>query len=444
LPAGVAAGLNIGRIEAAVFSALLAIFLCRTVVANAIVPPWQGPDEPTHFALAYGLTMPTMMQGHVEGGVIRSMVEHGWWELYDDPPPNPLPTSLGQLYGIGPGTLAQPLYYGTAAALLRITRPVDLESAYRHLRALSVVLAVLVLVFGWLGTRLVLGPDVALGATTIGALHPQFLLASISVNADSLLNVCGAFVWWQGARVVAGQHRAFSTVLMIVGAVAAVFTKRLGLVVAGVAVVVAVGSLLTSRGRRLQKSDLILGSAALGIALVVATGTALLLDTQVEAWMAFLADALTVSRPAESTSLQESVQFLRMTMDYFWLIAGWLRFQPPDWWTWIARVLIVAGLAGAAVVFFEASVKRGPLALAWLFVGAQVSVMLFAVFWTIPSAPQARYLFPVFAPITALLYVGLCRMGRAWPQQWPVILVLGLAILDVTGFTTVHIPAYLR
>ena len=36
--------------------------------------------------------------------------------------------------------------------------------------------------------------------------------------------------------------------------------------------------------------------------------------------------------------------------------------------------------------------------------------MLATVFWLAPSAPQARYLFPVFVPITVLLYIGLRRM----------------------------------
>src|SRR6185503_11917737 len=95
-------GLMIGRpaAEGAVLAALLAVFLCRAALASAIVPPWQGPDEPTHFTLTYGLTVPTAMHQRMEAGVLQSMVRHGWWDLYEDPPPDPLPSSLSLLFGI--------------------------------------------------------------------------------------------------------------------------------------------------------------------------------------------------------------------------------------------------------------------------------------------------------------------------------------------------------
>ena len=428
--------------EAGLLAGLLALFLCRAVVAAAVVPPWQGPDEPTHFALAYGLTMPFEMQRPVQGGVLQSMVRHGWWALYEDPPPDPLPQSFDRINGIGEGTLAQPLYYGAAAAILRVSRPGDLERAYIHLRIFSIVLAIATLSFGWAGTRRLLGAEIAAGATAVAALHPQFLLAAISVNADALLNLCGAFVWWQAVRVATGQHRDFSIVLMFVGAMAGLFTKRIGMVLVGIAFAVSAWSVWTTRVWTTRNATVAAAAGIVGAALLLA---AALVFGRPDIWGAFWMNALTVRRPIESATLQEGFRFLRMTVDYFWLIGGWLRFQPPETWIWIARAVILCGFAGAAVVTIESPADRRLLALAWLFVGAQVAAMLYGVFWTIPSAPQARYLFPVFAPITALLYVGLRRGSpAALRPYWPAALVLLLAALDITGFTTVHIPTYLR
>ena len=156
-------------------------------------------------------------------------------------------------------------------------------------------------------------------------------------------------------------------------------------------------------------------------------------------------DAFTVRRSFNQATLSEAFRFARMTVDYFWLIAGSLRFQPPELWLWIARVLIVGGMAGAVVATIESRTARPRLSIAWGFVIAQLVAMLVAVFWITPSAPQARYLFPVFAPITVLLYVGLQRaVPRRLHQYWPAALVVVLACLDVTGFTTVHIPTYVR
>jgi len=431
--------------ERAVLAGLLALFICRAVVAGAIVPPWQGPDEPTHFSLAYGLTMPTLAQQRVERGVLESMVRHGWWDLYEDPPPDPLPTSLTFLFGLGPGTLAQPLYYGLGAAVLRLSGPPDLETAYVHLRVLSVVLAIITLAVGWAGTRLLFGPEIAAGAAAIGALHPQFLLAAVSVNSDALLNVCGAFVWWQAARVITGRQRAFSLALLLIGAAAALFTKRLGTVLVAVAATVAAASLFTYRWRRLERRDLVMAGVLGGAGAAVLVGVTLVFGGEVDAWARYVGNALTIRRPLETATIAEAFNFLRMTVDYSWLIAGWLRFEPPDAWIWMSRLLIIGGMAGAAVVLFESGADRPRFVMAWFFVAAQVTAMLFAVFWTIPSAPQARYLFPVFAPITVLLYVGLKRsVPRTFHQHWPVALVLVLAAMDVTGFTTVHIPTYIR
>jgi len=47
-------------------------------------------------------------------------------------------------------------------------------------------------------------------------------------------------------------------------------------------------------------------------------------------------------------------------------------------------------------------------------------------------------------PITVLLYVGFRRLvPQRLEAQWPVALVVLLMMLDVTGFTTVHLRSYI-
>jgi hypothetical protein len=428
------------RAEGVILAALLAIFICRAVVANAIVPPWQGPDEPAHFALAYGLSMASNREDQIRTEVLQSMVHHRWWALYDDPPPQPLTEAA---YSLGWGTLNQPLYYGLAAVSLNVSRPADLETAYYHLRALGVLLAITTLAFGWAGIRVLFGSEVAAGATAIGALHPQFLLAAISVNADALVNVCGAFVWWQAARAITGHRRALSIVLMLVGAGAALFTKRIGMILVGVAVIVTVASLMTGRTRRTTRREALLIAVIGAVSAVVLAGLALLFREQADKLWQYWGNVVNPDRSLEEAIAAEGLRFGRMTVDYFWLIAGWLRFQPPRPWLWVARILIVAGMTGAVFGLVKPRIGRAQLSVAWLFVIAQLMAMLATVLWLDPSAPQARYLFPVFVPITVLLYVGLRRMvPPSVESHWTVALVVVLLALDMTGFTTVLIPAY--
>jgi hypothetical protein len=424
---------------------LLAVFVCRALVANAVVPPWQGPDEPGHFATTYSLALPPGADEEVQAGVLRSMVRNRWWAFYDDPPPDPLPQRFDLVYerALGLGNLSQPLYYSLGAAALKLSRPADIDTAYYHLRFLGVVLAVAALGLGWAGTRILFGPEIAAGALAIGTLHPQFLLASISVNADVLVNMWGAFVWWQAARVVTGHRRALSIVLMVVGAVAALFTKRIGMILVGVSLVVAVGSLLVNRTWRITRRDTALIAVVAAVGACVALGLGLLFREQVSFLWVYWSDAFT-PRTSLADQLPEAARFARMTVDYFWLIAGWLRFQPPVSWLWVARILIIAGMTGAVIQLITARTGRLSLSVAWLFVMVQLVAMLATVFWLAPSAPQARYLFPVFVPITVLLYVGLKRLvPRRYEPQWPVALVTLLLMLDVTGFTTVHLSSYL-
>jgi hypothetical protein len=172
----------------------------------------------------------------------------------------------------------------------------------------------------------------------------------------------------------------------------------------------------------------------------------LLFQEQVVYWKYLLIDVFTVRRPLDQATASEALRFLRMMVDYFWLIGGWLQFQPPKSWLWVARVLVVGGIAGAALVFVQSRGDRTRQAVAWFFVMVQVIATLVVVFWiTTPNAPQARYLFPAFVPITVLLYIGLRRLAPgAIRQYWPAVLVVSLALLDLTGFTTVHIPTYVR
>ena len=429
--------------ERLVLAGLLALFVSRAVIADATVPPWQGPDEPGHFALAYGLTMPLASQSSIEGAVLQSMVRHGWWDLYEDPPPADL-TNFGFVAGIGVGTLAQPLYYSLAAAALKVSRPDGLEAAYVHLRWFSVLLGIATLALGWAGSRLLFGPEIAAGAAAIGALHPQFLLGAIAVNADALLYVCGALVWWQAARVITAHRPGFSAVMMVLAAVAALLTKRIGMVLVGVACVVGMAALVVDRARRVTRRNVmfVAVSGLVGASALLAADR--LFTGQFQTWTSLWMDALTIRRPLEDASVGEAFTFVRMAVDYFWLIAGWLRFQPPPLWLWTARMLVLIGVAGAAIVTVEWRTKRDGLWMAWLFVVAHVMAMFFVVFWTIPSAPQARYLFPAFAPITVLLYIGLRRaIPLAVRQHSLAGLVVVLALMDITGFATVHVPTYI-
>jgi hypothetical protein len=432
----------------AVLASLLTLFLCRAVLASVVVPPWQGPDEPVHFVLAQLLSVaddsPEPMRPKLERQVLESMGTHRWWEPYGGRTPDPLPRSFSEAAArIGTGVYFQPLYYGVAAPVLRVARPMSLESAYWRLRALSIALSIVTLALAWAGTRLLFGPAVATGATSIAVLNPQFMLTVISVNPDALLIVLGAFMWWQVARVVRGHRPGMSLILVVVAAAAALLTKRSALPLGAVAVVVVAASMFTRQTVRITRRSVLLALTALGVCGTILVAGWYAFEGPTRELGMFWRNALIIRRPLDDTLLPQALEYARISIDYVWLVGGWLRFPAPEPWLWVARFLTVVGLTGAAILLIRSPMLRRPLSIAWLFVILQAVTVIGWGFWS-RASPQGRYMFPIIAPATALLWLGLTHAtpARVRPYADPV-LILILAVMDVTGFTTVLIPAYL-
>jgi MFS family permease len=433
--------------EQALVACLFTLFVCRVVLASAIVPPWQGPDEPVHFAAAKLLTVPVSSlepeRRDLERQVLQSMARYRWWEPYEVPTPDPVPTFFRQVARFGTGSYSQPLYYELGALVLRGTKPQSVEAAYWQLRTLSVVLSLVALTLGWAGTRLLFGPTVAVGATAIAALHPQFLLFAISVNPDALAAVLGAFMWWQVARVVSGRRPGMSLALLVVAAAAALFVKDSAIALGVVALSIVAVLMCAPRTAGIGRRTVLVGLAAVAVCGIVLVIASVLFEEPVRALVRSWRTSLNMTRPFGIAMIPQAVAYARESIDYVWLAAGWLRLHPSEPWLWVARSLTIAGLASAAVLLVRSPVVRRPLFIASLFVLVQAAVVIGLGFLT-PLSPQGRYLFPVIAPATALLWLGLTNAPpvQLRPYAAPA-LVSVLAVMDVTGFTTVLMPAYL-
>ena len=434
------------RHERAVLAVLLTLFLCRATLASVIVPPWQGPDEPDHFLLAHAQYLGQSLadaRPALEREVVASMAKYRWWEPYGKPTPVPLPTAFSGIPDLGRGTYSQPVYYGLGAAVLRVTRPSSVEDAYWDLRRMSTVLGMLTLVFGWCGTRLLFGPVVAAGATAIAALNPQFLLFSMTVNPDALAAVLGAFIWWQLARAVRGHRPGLSLVFIIVAVATLPITKRSAVPMGAVALVI-VGLLMAGVSTlRLTRRAVVAVLATVALAGAAAAVVALTLEGAALEFVTRWTDLLEIRRPIGMTMVPEALAYVRESIDGVWLIAGWLRFEAPGPWVWVARSLTIAGFAGALLLLFRRRMFQLPLSIGAAFVIAQ-AVGVLAWGFLAMATPQGRYQFPVMAPATALLWLGLtyAAPARFQPYAAPA-LVAVLAIMDVTAFTTVLMPAYL-
>src|SRR5688572_1653910 len=93
---------------------LLACFAAQLLVAVALIPPWQNPDEPQHLLTTRlvqtrgpEFVLESELGGPQEPPIVESMARYGWWRHYQWPTPDPLPSTFAD----GPATVVAQ-YFG--------------------------------------------------------------------------------------------------------------------------------------------------------------------------------------------------------------------------------------------------------------------------------------------------------------------------------------------
>ncbi len=428
------------------------LFLFRLTLANVVIPPWQNPDEPTHVAFVRmlatsgdrgGSTVPSDV---IQSEILRSMAEHSWWEAYRERAPSPLPSTLNEVPAhLNLSAAALPsyyFYYRLAALYSRLIGADGLMDQYQALRALSGLFAVMTLWCAWAGSRLLLGETVAIGSTTILALHPQFLLIGIGVSPDAFVNLCGGVIWWQGASLLNGASWGVASFMMIPVTLAGILAKRAFAPFMVVTPLLLAAGILRGHVGSLSRARLAVPLwRAAAVAAVCCVVALLSLGPLRETLAALMATVLAPWTPRPDSFVQFSLSLI----DTAWLAGGWLRFLAPPIWYWTVRFWILVALAGIAWLLWRNSddTPRLGVVAPMLIVGVQLAAIYVDVYGR-GVGPQGRYLFPVIGPAIALLWVG---SHALLPRNtWPVVGVslIGLmAALDVAAWILVLLPAYL-
>ena len=424
------------------------IFACHLVIAIAVIPPWQGPDEPQHFAFVRVLTLgpsadlDRRQSTAVEGEVVQSMARHGWWRHYGTPQPDPLPTDFSPLSNqIWRVESAPSVYYTLAAVYSRMFDVTDLLDQYYRLRWASAFLAILTLWCAWAGSDLLFGRYVATGSAALLALNPQIAWMSTNVNPAVLVNLFGAIIWWQSARLVTGNATLIPTVVIVSIAGLGVFTKRVAASFVGMAGLASLYAFKKSGLISRQHLPRLLG--VIGAVVLVVAGLARLIPEELIRLREHWSYILRFSVSDQARSLEFFTHFTTTLFDSAWLWVGWLSYPAPLFWLLTLRVLTLAAIVGLVVLVFKNRFWRRAIAIA----GSLVSVQIIAIYGGIflnGYGPQGHYLFPVMAPWMTMLWIGLHGW---WPHNlWPVVgtvILATLSILDIVAWSVVIVPAYL-
>jgi len=209
--------------------ALIGCYLTIGFVASLLIPPWQAPDEPTHFEYARGLAIGTTAETPaIQGPIIASFYGYRFWDLRGAPTPKQPPASFGELnLLLLRQTEKTPLYYWLAAGAASWTSDVTLQ--LYSMRWLSVLLSALTIPIVYAVARETL-PDerapLALAAAALVAFLPMYGYIGASVNPDTIGAPLGAATIWLVVRGLRGKRPAVMLTSALVCAALAFWARR--------------------------------------------------------------------------------------------------------------------------------------------------------------------------------------------------------------------------
>jgi hypothetical protein len=381
--------------------------------------------------------------------ILGSMAEHGWWRhrtgrespavlvpRFTNADPNDL--DVNSTIGIDPLSQAHPkVYYGVMGRVLGLGGRHTVVRDLYVMRAVSVGFALATLWIAWLGAQIA-GGDFGGVVAVLLALHPQFAVVSTTASPDALVNLAGACVWWQAMCALRGPRIVWPIAGVWAAAAAGATVDRIGIPLLAIALLISVAAVRRLRGLGWRTwATTVAGTAAL-------VGMLWLLHEQIGTFSA--TDWRTIAPVEKARTAEFFTSFAAMLFRTWWFTAGWIRYYPGVWWT--AGVLAITVIAGAGLARLvsrsDPYISRTVVAHAALMLIVQLS----AVYWThfrFGTGPQGRYLFPCVVPAIVLLLLGVETWVPAhYRLRAAAALVLVFAVLDMTAWLTIAMPAYAR
>ena len=440
--------------ETVVVRGALALLAVHLVIALALTPPWQQPDEPTHVAAVEAqvsrLSSVNQSDPGREAEILQSMAQYYLWthRHLGGETPSVIAKDFLHASAAGPAQVGSPAPSGVdiptyalaAGRILSWLPRVTVVDDLYWLRAFSAIAGLVTLWVAWRGARECLGTLGGATVATLLALHPQFAIVSTAASPDALVNLAGACVWWQ-AVLTLKRPRVLSLALMWAAAILATSVDRMGAPLLAFALVVSGATGIVRVGAWTWHS-----------ALIITTTTAAGLAAAW--WFSAFVTSSRFSRAllgnlTPEPGLMTWDSFARLTWlihQSWWFSPGWGRYALPALWIAVVATVTVSAVTGAARLLVRPGVDapiRKFVVLAAIGIVLQLAAVFTGIYLRLGVGPQGRYLFPVLVPALVILWSGLA----AWvppPRRAhaAAALVLLLALLDAAAWLLVTVPAY--
>jgi 4-amino-4-deoxy-L-arabinose transferase-like glycosyltransferase len=400
---------------------VLAAYTILAVAYSFGAPPWEAPDEPSHYLYAEYLaehrslppeaaSQPSAM--YWEGGYVTSLYE--WYQ-----PPLYYALIAPQIAFVNlvwPGTIPQvfppvdPAFpdYGDNL-FAAVADPAFAAPGLRAARFFSVVLGLGTLLVVHRMAMRVSGGDraVALTATGLMAFIPQYTYLTGYVTNDNLAVLLSAVCLLALLRLLdpvegRSQWRVAGTGLLLA---LALYTKLSLLFLLPLGMLCLLLRLARHRSAsRWLLESFILASAALlpfllGVWVLPGMGEQ----------VAYAYESLQVR--AEFVSLAYLVDLWPQTYTSFWGRFGWMNVGPPRWIAYVMNAVTAVGLIGSLIVFVRGTERaqrlpslRPSLAVLWTACG--LVALGFVRFNLSIRQPQGRLLFAALPALVILVALG--------------------------------------
>jgi hypothetical protein len=451
------------------FWVLIVLVILRGALYTLVVPPWQHPDEPSHFEhvrlIADLRKLPEKEDISVDlrHGIASSMARHGFWD------PNPPPAfddealSKHGLSPIGIWSFPQPrLYFIVSAVWIFPWRSLPIDSQLFITRTFSILLNLVVVVCAYQITRILFPnrkwfPILVMAFVVFQPVNTDIMSA---VNNDALVNALGATFFLSSAVIFRRGFNLLRGFVAILILVLAVLTKTTGLVL--ILTLPFAFLIYLWRAGRGENAFVIVLIALLTLALVVILWQL----GFIEEWFVEVIPDLTryfrvnVDQTIEALTDSDHLQRLNISTPVvyksFWGAFGWRHIWIAPIWYWFTLIVFALSLIGLAirsVRWFKPESKFGrnlgrPSFLTFAFIAiliawAVATLRTLAVQGLAPYHSHGRYILIAIAPFALLFTTGLCNwVNKRWEKVAGFVYILGLIAFDAICFWGFLVPFY--
>ena len=422
------------------------------IIYIIIIPPWQSPDEPTHFEY-----VKIMAEGEppwdphprpkLQEEIIVSLSHYDYWRYLLVEKPYPLPSTFKDTPFLfaAPSQIGKnpPIYYWLASWLLRLPSNLPIEVEFYRLRTLSLLFSILTIVFVWACAGEIFGrfSPVCPAAAGITALLPQFMVIGTSVSPDPCVNFFGAGALY---LIIRFQKRGFTSLrilFLILWHGIGLLVNYKFLILIGVLPGVVLIHLCLRQSRTFPLKKLLLWSGVLIVILLISYAGLVWYFPRIARIFIIRINILysTISTYFQGETCSPPGYWLWFSLEVFksfWLKYGWLTYELPLFFYRILQIASLIPLSGLVLFLGKIIIGKngrvGPAreGILTLIFYASATLGAYYLFWGLKvtgTTTQGRHLFIVM-PAWAILFIF------GWIQFFPARFEKAVSLVLLSGF----------